>query len=217
MPYDPVKDLTPITLAVQVPQLLVVPPELPVKNLAEFVARAKASPGQMSYGSVSVGSNSHLTMEMLKAAAGIDIVHVPYRGAPPAVTDLLAGRLDATFMVPGNVFEFVKQDRLRAIASTGRTRFGITPDVPTVIEQGFPDFEAVSWIGFLAPGGTPKPIIDRYHTEIVRILKSPEVRAKLEQIQFEVVASTPDEFGRLIRAEIVRWGKVVKATGATVD
>jgi tripartite-type tricarboxylate transporter receptor subunit TctC len=216
LPYDPVKDLAPITLAVESPQFLVVNPQrMPVKNVAEFVAFAKAN--KTSYASVSVGSASHLTMEMLKSAAHVDIVHVPYKGAQPAVADLLGGQVDAAFMVPGNVQQFVAQGQLRVIASTGRKRFAATPDLPTMIEQGYPDFVAVSWIGFLAPGATPKPIIDRYNKEMVRILKSPEVRKKLEDMQFEVVASTPDQFASWIRAEIPRWGQVIKATGAKVD
>jgi tripartite-type tricarboxylate transporter receptor subunit TctC len=199
------------------PQFLVVNPSVPVHNAKEFVARAKANPGQMSYGSVSVGSASHLTMEMLKTAAKIDVVHVPYKGASPAVADLLGGQIQAAFFVPGNVLQYLKDNKLRVIASTGRKRFAATPEVPTMIEQGFPDFEAVSWIGFLTAGGTPRPIIDRYHKEIVRILTSPDVRGKLEAIQFEVVAGSPEHFSQWIRSEIPRWGAVIKATGAKAD
>lgn len=217
LPYDPVKDLSPITLAVSVPQFLVIHPSVPVKNATELVALAKASPGKMSYGSVSVGSASHLTMEMLKSAAKVDIVHVPYKGAPQAVTDLIGGQVQASFLVPGNVLQYLKEGQLKVIASTGRTRFAATPDVPTMIEQGFPEFEAVSWIGFLAPGGTPRPIIDRYNKEMVRIIKSPEVRAKLEQLQFDVVAGSPEQFAQWIQTEIPRWGAVIKATGAKAD
>jgi tripartite-type tricarboxylate transporter receptor subunit TctC len=217
LPYDPLKDLAPITLAVMSPQFLVVYPGFPVKNAAEFVARARAEPGKISYASVSVGSASHLTMEMLKSAAKIDVVHIPYKGAAPAVADLLGGQVQAAFLVPGNVLQYLKDGKLRAIASTGRKRFAAAPEVPTMIEQGFADFEAVSWIGFLAPGGTPRPIIDRYNKEMVRILNSPDVRAKLENIQFEVVAGSPEQFSQWIRAEIPRWGAVVKATGATAD
>ena len=216
MPYDPVKDLAPITLAVDTPQFLVVNPErVPVKNIAEFVAFAKKN--KVSYASVSVGSASHLTMEMLKSAAHVDITHIPYKGAPQAVADLLGGQVDAAFLVPGNVLEYLKTGKLRVIASTGRKRFAATPDVATMIEQGYPDFVAVSWIGFLAPGATPKPIIDRYNKEMVRILKSPDVRKKLEDLQFEVVAGTPEQFATWIRSEIPRWGQVIKTTGAKVD
>jgi tripartite-type tricarboxylate transporter receptor subunit TctC len=217
LPYDPLKDLAPITLAVSSPQFLVVHPSVPVNNAKEFVARAKANPGAMSYGSVSVGSASHLTMEMLKTAAKIDVVHVPYKGASPAVADLLGGQIQAAFFVPGNVLQYLKDNKLRVIASTGRKRFAATPEVPTMIEQGFADFEAVSWIGFLTTGGTPRPVIDRYNREIVRILTSPDVRGKLEAIQFEVVAGSPEQFSQWIRSEIPRWGAVIKATGAKAD
>jgi tripartite-type tricarboxylate transporter receptor subunit TctC len=217
LPYDPLKDLAPITLVVTTPQFLVVHPSVPVKNVAEFVARARAEAGRMAYGSVSIGSASHLTMEMLKTAAKVDVVHVPYKGATPAMADLLGGQIQAGFFVPGNVLQYLKDGKLRAIASTGRKRFPAAPEVPTMIEQGFADFEAVAWIGYLAPGATPRPIIDRYHREIVRIANSPEVRGKLEALQFEVVATTPEQFSRWIRAEIPRWGSVIKATGATAD
>ena len=215
LPYDPVKDLDPITLAVMAPQFLVVNSNVPVKDVAEFVARAKAT--KMSYGSVSVGSASHLTMEMLKSAAHVDITHVPYKGSAPAVNDLLGGQVDAAFLVPGNVSQLIKTGQLRAIASTGVKRFASAPDVPTMIEQGYPGFVAVSWIGFLAPGGTPRPIIDRYNRELVRILNLPEIKAKLQGMEFEVVAGSPEQFEQWIHDEIPRWGKVIKDTGAKVD
>lgn len=217
MPYDPQKDLTPISLVVTTPQFLVVGSNVPAKNVAEFVAHAKAAPGKMSYGSVSIGSASHLTMEMLKTAAKIDIVHVPYKGAPPVLADLLGGQIQAGFFVPGNVLGYMKDGRLRAIGATGRKRFAAVPDVPTMIEQGLPDFEAIAWIGFLAPGGTPKNIIDRYHREIARIASTPEVKGKLEALSFEVVATSPEEFRQWIAKEIPRWGKVIRDTGATVN
>jgi tripartite-type tricarboxylate transporter receptor subunit TctC len=215
LPYDPVKDLAPVTLAVMAPQLLVVNPNVPVKNVAELVARAKAT--KMSYGSVSVGSASHLTMEMLKSAAHIDVTHVPYKGSAPAVTDLLGGQVDAAFLVPGNVLQLIKSGHLRAIASSGLKRFALTPDVPTMIEQGYTNFVAVAWIGFLLPGGTPQPIIDRYNTELVRILNLPEIKAKLQGMEFEVVAGSPDQFAQWIHDEIPRWGKVIKDIGVKVD
>jgi tripartite-type tricarboxylate transporter receptor subunit TctC len=217
MTYDPVKDLAPITLVVTTPQFFVVAPALPVKNVAEFVARARAEPGKMSYGSVSIGSASHLTMEMLKTAAKIDVVHVPYKGAPPVLTDLLGGQIQAGFFVPGNVLQYMKDGKLRAIAATGRKRFAAAPEVPTMIEQGFPDFEATAWIGFLAPGATPRPIIERYNREIVRIANTPDVKGKLEALAFEVVATSADEFRQWIAKEVPRWGKVIRDTGATAD
>lgn len=217
MPYDPVKDLAPITLAVTAPQFLTVHPSVPAHTVAELVALAKAQPGKFSYASIAVGSASHLTMEMLKTAANVDIVHVPYKGSAPAVTDLLGGNVQTAFFVPGNVLQYVKSGQIRLLASTGRKRFATTPNVPTMIESGFADFEAVAWIGFLTTGGTPRPIIDRYHREIVRILNTPEVRDKLLAVEFEMVAGSPEQFGEWIRTEILRWGKVIKQTGAKVN
>ena len=217
MPYDPVKDLAPITLAVTSPQFLVVHPSVPVRNVAEFVALAKAQPGKLAYASVATGSASHLTMEMLKLAAQIDVTHVPYKGSGPAVVDLVGGQVQAAFFVPGNIQQFVKEGRARIIASSGAHRFASTPEVATMIEQGYPDFVAVSWIGFLAPGGTPQPIIDRYNREIVRILQLPEIRKRLLDMEFEVVAGSPTQFAQWIQTEIPRWGKVIKATGAKVE
>jgi tripartite-type tricarboxylate transporter receptor subunit TctC len=209
IPYDVTKDLAPITLAVMSPQFLAVNPQVPAKDLKEFVALAKQR--KLSYASVSPGSASHLTMEMLKSAAGVDLTHIPYKGAGPAVVDLIGGQVDAAFLVPGNILQFVKEGKAKVIASTGEKRFQSMPDVPTMIEQGYPGFVAVSWIGFLAPGGTPKPIIDRYNKEIVKVLKTPEIARQLEKIEFEVVAGSPEQFAAWIRAEIPRWGQVIKA------
>ena len=217
MPYDSLKDFAPITLAVTSPQYLVVNTNVPVKTVAELVAMAKAEPKKLSYASVSAGSASHLTMEMLKSAAKIEISHVPYKGAAPAMTDLVGGFVHTGFFVPGNVQQFVKDGRLRILASSGQKRFASTPNVPTMIESGYPDFLATSWIGFLAPAGTPKNIIDRYHKEIVKILQTPEIGNKLRGMEFDVVATTPDEFKAWIRSEIPRWGKVIKDTGTKND
>lgn len=213
--YDPVKDFAPITLMVTASQYLVVHPSVPARNVAELVALAKARP--LSYASVSVGSASHLTMEMLKSAAKVDITHVPYKGAGPAVADLVGGQVQAAFFVPGNVQQFAKEGKLRLIASSGAKRFASTPDVPTMIEQGYPGFVAVSWIGFVAPGGTPKPIVDRYHREITRIIATPEVKAKLEAMEFDIVSSTPQFFADWIQSEIPRWGKVIRETGTKAE
>jgi tripartite-type tricarboxylate transporter receptor subunit TctC len=217
MPYDPVKDLAPITLAVKSPQYLVAHPGSGLQSVQDLVNQARANPTKFSYGSVAVGSASHLTMEMLKMAAGVQITHVPYKGAGPAVTDLIAGNIQVAFFVPGNVQQFAKDGRLRLLGVSGTKRFKSTPQVPTLIEAGFKDFEATSWIGLLTTGGTPKPIIERYHRELVRILQSPEIRQKLEEMEFEVIASNPDQFAAWIATEIPRWGKVFKATGAKAD
>jgi tripartite-type tricarboxylate transporter receptor subunit TctC len=213
--YDPVKDFAPITLMVTASQYLVVHPSVPARNVAELVALARSRP--LSYASVSVGSASHLTMEMLKSAAKVDITHVPYKGAGPAVADLVGGQVQAAFFVPGNVQQFAKEGKLRLIASSGAKRFASTPDVPTMIEQGYPGFVAVSWIGFVAPGGTPKAIVDRYHREITRIIATPEIKAKLEAMEFDIVSSTPQYFADWIQSEIPRWGKVIRDTGTKAE
>lgn len=217
LPYDPLKDLAPITLAVTSPQYLVVNPSVPVNNVSELIALVKAQPGKISYASIAVGSASHLTMEMLKLAAGVDITHIPYKGTAPAVTDLLGGSVQVAFMVPGNVLQFAKEGRLKLIGSSGAKRFPGTPNVPTMVEAGYPDLVALAWIGFLAPGGTPRPIIDRYNKEIVKILNTPEIRDKLIAMEFDLVAGSPEQFSAWIRTEIPRWGKVIKATGAKAD
>ena len=217
MPYDPVRDLAPITLAVTAPQFLTVHPSVPVHTVAELIALAKVQPGKLSYASIAVGSASHLTMEMLKTAANVNIIHIPYKGSAPAVTDLLGGNVQTAFFVPGNVLQYVKSGQIRLLASTGRKRFATTPNVPTMIESGFAEFEAVAWIGFLTTGGTPRPIIERYNRELVKILNSPDVRDKLLAVEFEMVAGTPEQFGEWIRTEIQRWGKVIKQTGAKAN
>ena len=214
LPYDPQKDLAPITLAVTTPQFLAVNPGVPFNSVAELVAYAKANPGKLSYGSVGVGSASHLTMEMFKSAAGINLVHIPYKGSAPNVTDLLGGQVQLSFLVPGNVLPHLGGGKLKVLAVSGRKRFAATPGTPTMIESGFADFEAIAWIGFLAPGATPKPVIERFNRELVRILNSPEVRQKLLDIQFEIVAGTPEQFAEYIRWETPRWAKVIRDTGA---
>ena len=217
MPYDPQKDLTPITLAVKSPQYLVVNPDIGVTDVKDFIAKAKADPKKYAYGSVAMGSASHLTMEMMKSAAGFQATHVPYRGAGPAVTDLIAGNIQAGFFVPGNVQGFVKEGRLKLLASSGPKRFPSTPDIPTLAESGLKDFEATSWIGLLAPANTPPAIVNSYHQAMVRILNSPDITKRLQEMEFEVVAGTPKQFSEWIATEITRWGKVIKATGAKAE
>jgi tripartite-type tricarboxylate transporter receptor subunit TctC len=217
MPYDPLKDLQPITLMVTAPQYLTAHPQAPFNTVAELVAYAKANPTRLSYGSVAVGSASHLTMEMLKLASGASITHVPYKGAAPALTDLVAGNIQLAFLVPGNVQQFVKDGRLKLIASSGTKRFESTPQVPTMIESGFADFNAVSWIGLLTTAGTPRAAVDRYHREVTRIVQLPEIRDRLRAMEFDLVGSTPEYFSDWIRSEIPRWGKVIKATGAKAE
>ncbi|MFM8589390.1 MAG: Bug family tripartite tricarboxylate transporter substrate binding protein [Limnohabitans sp.] len=217
MPYDPQKDLAPITLMVKAPQYLVVHPGSGITSVKDLIEKAKANPTRYSYGSVALGSASHLTMEMLKSAAGFHITHIPYRGAGPAVSDLIAGNIQAGFFVPGNVQQFAKEGRLRLLATSGLKRFPSTPEIPTLSESGFPEFEATSWIGFLTTGGTPAPIIDRYHREIVKIIRSPEITKRLIEMEFEIVATSPGQFRDWIGSEIKRWGKVIKDTGTKAE
>lgn len=217
MPYDPQKDLTPITLAVKSPQYLVANPDTGVTDVKDFIAKAKADPKKFAYGSVAMGSASHLTMEMMKSAAGFQATHVPYRGAGPAITDLIAGNIQVGFFVPGNVQGFVKEGRLKLLASTGPKRFPSTPDIPTLAESGLKDFEATSWIGLLAPANTPPTIVNSYHQAMVRILNSPDITKRLQEMEFEVTASSPRQFSDWIATEITRWGKVIKATGAKAE
>lgn len=217
MPFDPEKDLAPISLAVTTPQYLVVNPSLPVNTVAELVALVKKAPGTMSYGSIGPGSASHLTMEMLKSAAHVDMVHVPYRGSGAVITDLVAGNIKAAFLVPGNVQQFVKDGRLKVIATTGTRRFASAPTVPTLIESGYPNFVATSWIGFLAPAQTPKNIMVRYNAEIRKALNMPDVQEKLRAMEFEVVASSPEQFRDWIKADTARWAKVIRDANVSVE
>jgi tripartite-type tricarboxylate transporter receptor subunit TctC len=156
-------------------------------------------------------------MEMFKAAAGINVVHVPYKGAAPAVSDLLADQVQAAMLVPGNVMPYLSGGKLQVLASTGRTRFSSAPEIPTLIESGYPEFEATAWIGFMAPAGTPRVIIDRYHDEIVKTLALPDVRQRLTDIYFEVIASTPEQFRDYIHWETPRWAKIIRDTGAKLE
>jgi tripartite-type tricarboxylate transporter receptor subunit TctC len=217
LPYDPVKDLAPISLMVTTPNYLVVAPSSGITSLADFMAKAKAAPGKLAYASIAIGSSSHLTMEMLKTSAGIDLTHVPYKGPPAALTDLVSGNVQAAFFVPGNVQQFVKEGRLKLLATSGAKRFTSTPNIPTLAESGYPDVVATSWIGLLAPGATPRPVIARYNKELVRILQMPEIKEKLQSMEFEVVATSPEQFSSWIRSEIVHWGKVIKSTGAKAE
>ncbi len=217
LPYDPQKDLAPVMLAVSTHQFLVVHPAVPARTVAELVQYLKANPGRLSYASIAVGGASHLTMEMFKSAAGVDLLHVPYKGTGPAITDLLAGNVQASMLVAGNVLPHLKTGKLRALAATGRKRFGSAAEVPTMIESGFPDFEAVAWIGFHAPGGTPREVISRYHRELTRILALAEVRERLSGLEFDIVASSPQGFADYIRLETLRWAKVIRDTGAKAE
>ena len=215
--YDPDKDLTPISLLASAPQLLVVVPELKVQDFRGFIDFARRNPGRISYGSVGSGSASHLTMELLKSEAKFFAVHIPYRGFPPAVTDMLAGNIHAMFAIIPGVLPHVKAGRMQALAVTALERSALAPDVPSVAELGFPQLESLAWIGLLAPAETPPPVLARLSAATMRGMRAPDVRELLGRQGFDVVADTPDDFGRWIRAESAKWARVIRASGATAD
>jgi len=217
MPYDPDRDLIPISLLASAPQMLVTTPKVPADSFKSFVDHVKRNPGRLSYGSVGAGSASHLTMELLKSTAGVFIVHIPYRGFPPAVTDMLAGNIDAMFAIIPAVLPHVKAGKMRALAVTALKRNQLAPDVPSVAELGYPQLESLAWIGLLAPTGTPADIVSRLSDETIRNMGTAEVRELLGRQGFDVVANKPQEFRQWIRAESDKWAKVIKTSGATVD
>jgi len=217
LPYDPEKDLAPISLLAVGAQMLAVHPSVPAANLREFVDYVRKNPGKLSYGSVGAGSGSHLTMELLKSQAKLDMVHVPYRGFPPAVQDLLAGNIHATFAIVPAVLPNVKAGKLKGIAVTSEKRSSLAPDVPTVAEQGFPRFDATVWIGLLAPAGLPKDVFAKLAAETQKGMADPELRKRLGGLGFEVVGGTPEQFAAFIKSETEKWTGIVKLTGATAD
>jgi tripartite-type tricarboxylate transporter receptor subunit TctC len=213
VPYDPVRDFTPITLAATAPNVLVVNPALPVKSLAEFIALAKAKPGALSYGTPGIGTSPHLSMELLKSMASIDLQHVPYRGTAAAVTDVIGGQIAATFANALTAKPQVDSGRVRALAVSGPTRVEAFPTVPPVAEAGVPGYEAMQWYGIVAPAGTPAPIIARLHAEAAKALKSDEMKEKLAVDGAQPVGSTSAEFAALIRRELDKWTRVVRTAG----
>jgi tripartite-type tricarboxylate transporter receptor subunit TctC len=217
LPYDPEKDLEAISLLVSAPQVLVVHPSVPANSFKEFVAYARANPGRMSYGSAGSGSASHLTMELLKSEQKLFIVHVPYRGIPQAVTDTIAGNIQAMFAIAPGVLPHVKAGRLKALAVTALRRIDSAPEIPSVAELGLPQLESLAWIGLLAPARTSAAVIERLALEARNAMRTDEARTALKNQGFDVVGGSPTEFRRLQRAEIEKWGAVIRATGATPD
>ena len=217
LPYDPVNGFIPVSLIATVPTLLVVNPSLPVKNLKEFVDLAKAKPGTINYGSAGNGSSGHLAMEYLKQAAGIDLVHVPYKGTGPMLSDLLGGSTQATFTGATPLIPHIKSGKLRPIAVGGAKRIDALPDLPTVSESGLKGFETSQWYGILAPAGTPNAIVQKLSLEINRILKQPDVIDRLSADGSVARGTTPDEFAAFIKAERERWGKVVKSANIKAE
>ncbi len=217
LPYDSIKDFEPITMVNTVNLVLVVNASLPAKSIAELIAQAKASPGKLNFGAIGSGSLGHLAALVFKQMAKIDIVHVPYKSAPEVSAGLLSGDANLFFDSPITALPLIKGGRTRPLAVTSATRSSALPDVPTMAEAGVPGYEVVGWNGLLAPAGTPKPIVARLNSEIVKILRTPEVTNTLKAQGVDVVAGTPEEFAAAIRTDIAKWGRIVKEAGIRLD
>lgn len=216
LPFHPINDFAPVTHVSTAPAILVVHPSLPVNSVFDLINLAKSRPGQLNYGSSGSGATPHLGMELLKTTAGIDIVHVPYKGIPPAMTDLLSGQIQVMFSTMAPAIPLIKAGRLRALAVSSANRSPAAPEVPTMSES-IPGFEATSWQGVLAPAGTPVGIIARINETIVKTIRMPDVHQRLIDGGYIPVGSTPQQFAAFIRSEMVKWAKVVKASGASLD
>jgi tripartite-type tricarboxylate transporter receptor subunit TctC len=217
LPYNPVKDLQPIGLVATSPNVLVVDPKLGVNSLADFVRLAKEKKGQLNYGSVGNGSAAHLAMESFRTRAGFEMTHVPYQGFPQVVNAILAGQVQAGFMVPGIAMGQVRAGKLKALAVTSAGRVASLPELQTLAELGYAGFEAISWQAMLAPARTPAPIVQRLSAELVKVIKSDEVRAKMLSQYFSAAASSPEGLASLMKTERERWGQMIKAAGVQAE
>jgi tripartite-type tricarboxylate transporter receptor subunit TctC len=216
--YDPIRDFSPVTLAVTGANVLVVHPSVPARTLKDLIALAKAKAGQLSYASSGNGTTPHLSGELFKSMAGVNIVHVPYRGASQSVTDLIGGHVDMAFVSLSSVVPQLKAKRLRGLATTSAQRSALMPDLPTFAEAGLKGYEVYGWYGFLVPAGTARDIIARLHADITKALANPDVLQTLNSVGLETVkANSPEEFGAFIRAEISKWATVVQQSGAKAD
>jgi tripartite-type tricarboxylate transporter receptor subunit TctC len=216
-PFDVTKDFAPITLAGTTPNLLVANPGVPINNVRELIAAAKAKPGGLNYASTGNGTSNHLSFELFKAMTGTAITHVPYKGSAPAVTDLIAGQVQLMFDNTPNVLPQVRAGKLKALAVSSKKRSPLAPEVPTVDESGVPGYEVNVWFGILAPAGTPKEIISRLNTEMVRIMRTPEIADRFAKAGVEVAASTPEYFNEFLKSEVARWAKVVQDANIKAD
>ena len=217
MPYNPVTDFAPITNIASSPLILVVNPKLPVTSVAELVAYAKARPEGRNYASTSVGGLAHLSGEMFKRATGLDLVHVPYKGSGPAKTDVIGGHVLMMFDNTASALPAVQGGQLRALAITSPTRNKAAPNLPTMIESGYPDFVAEGWYGLFAPANTPADIVDRLHAEMVKLLKLPDVVERFGTLGLDIIGNTPKEFAAQVKNDMVRLGKVIKDAGITAE
>jgi tripartite-type tricarboxylate transporter receptor subunit TctC len=217
LPYDPVKDFVAITLIARVPNMLVINPAVPAKDVKELIALLKANPNKYSFASSGNGTSQHLSGELFKTMSGTEMQHIPYKGSPPALQDVMGGQVTMTFDNITTAWPLAKAGKLRALAVTTAKRSSVAPEVPTLAESGLPGFEVGSWQGVFAPAGTPPDIVKRLNTEIVKALNLPDVREKLGGLGAEIVADSPEEFSALVKAEVVKWADVVKKSGAKVD
>lgn len=217
LPYDPQKDLAPVIITTSQPNVLAVNAQLPVKTVQELIAWGKANPGKLNYASVGNGSSSHLTMEYFKSVAGIEALHVPFNGSPPAVTSTIQGDTHMIFTVMSPLKAQIDAGRLRALAVTTAKRFPLLPDLPTIAESGFPGFEALAWNGVLVAAATPKPIIARLNAEMNAIMKLPDVAKKLNDAGFDLIGGPPEDLGKLIAGEAAKWAPIIKKVGLKVD
>lgn len=209
--YDAIRSFAPITQVASVVHVLVVNPELPVKSVAELVAYSRKNPGKLSYGSTGTGTSTHLEAELFKNMAQAFMVHIPYKGSGPALTDLVAGRTQVMFDALGSSGPFIKADKLRVLAVTTAKRSPSVPDLPTVAESGLPGYEAMPWLGLVAPAGTPKAAVDRLHQEVSEVLKDPDLRERFKGWGLDIIGNTPTEFAGFLRRDIEQWARVIKS------
>jgi tripartite-type tricarboxylate transporter receptor subunit TctC len=217
LPYDPVKDFVAVTLIARVPNMLVINPNIPAKNVAELIALLKANPGKYTFASSGNGTSQHLSGELFKSMAGVDMQHIPYKGSPPALQDVVGGQVSMTFDNITTAWPLAKAGKLRALAVTTAKRSSVAPEVPTLAESGLVGFEVGSWQGVFAPAGTPSDIVKRLNAEIVKIINMPDVKEKLIALGAEPVGDTPEQFGAYVKTEVAKWSDVVKKSGAKVD
>jgi tripartite-type tricarboxylate transporter receptor subunit TctC len=217
IPYDPRRDLAPVSRVGSVPLVLVVHPVVPARSVKELIALLRARPGDFNYASAGNGTPQHLSAELFKTLAGVQMRHVPYKGSGPAITDVIAGQVPITFEVFITALSYVKSGRLRALAQTAAARSVHLPDVPTIQETGIPAYESIGWYGLLAPAGTPPVIVAKLHTEMAKIMSTADMQRRMAELGADPANETPEQFGAFIREEIVKWAKVIKASGATAD
>ena len=214
LPFDPVRDFAPVTLIGAAPFVMVAAPALPVRSVKELVALAKSKPGQLSYASTGIGATAHLVGEMLKTAAGIDLVHIPYKGFAPALTDVIAGQVQVTYGTYSTLAPHMQAGRIRALAVTSAKRSQVAPELPTIAEAGYPNFNATAWWGVAAPARVPAEIVQKLQTDLLAIVRQPEMRERLTREGVDVAGLGPAQFAVFIREEIQRWGAAVKQSGA---